>query len=90
MGEALDIDCDRHGKSIVAVVCTHLLHEKVRPVGFVENSSDPNDLQAWCDECEVLFEKEGDLTDAFCEFNDMRLVCSGCYAVIKELHSQGA
>jgi hypothetical protein len=43
--------------------------------GFVENSSDPDDLQAWCAACEELFIREGEMTEAFRAFNDMKVVC---------------
>ena len=29
---------------------------KERVVGFVENSSEPNDLQDWCEDCESMFQ----------------------------------
>jgi len=85
----MNINCSEHGERVAAVVCTHLLHERDRVLGFVENSSDPEDLQGWCRGCETVYAKEGDLTPAFREFNDFRLVCSTCYHVIKEFHLGG-
>ena len=58
-----------------------------RPAGFVENSSDPDDLQAWCHACEDKFEAEGGMTDAFRRFNGMSVVCVVCYAEAKARHS---
>lgn len=84
----MEITCSEHGVGPPAVVCTHLFHVRTRRVGFVENSSVPDDLQAWCGECERVYRHEGDLTEAFRAFNDFRLVCCGCYARIKEHHSQ--
>jgi hypothetical protein len=52
-------------------------------VGFIENSSDENDLQAWCEQCEAMFVSEGDKTDAFEAFNDRAIVCCDCYHAIK-------
>ncbi len=83
----LMVDCGSHGRRVAAVVCRHLVDEKDRKVGFVENSSEPNDLQAWCDDCEQLFLEEGEMTDRFREFNQMALVCVVCYAEIKGRHS---
>ena len=57
-------------------------------VGFVENSSDPNDLQAWCEQCEKMFLSEGDKTEAFKRFNRMAIVCNVCYAEFKARHSK--
>jgi hypothetical protein len=57
-------------------------------VGFIENSSDPNDLQAWCERCEEMFLSEGDKTKAFEEFNDRVIVCCVCYGDLKARHSR--
>lgn len=81
------VKCGQHGKQIAAVVCCHMI-DAVDPVGFVENSSDPEDLQAWCEKCEQLFLAEGELTDAFVAFNDFAVVCCDCYRDYKEHHSR--
>jgi hypothetical protein len=46
----LPIEC-QHGVLTAAVVCRHHVTALDRVVGFVENSSDPQDLQAWCEAC---------------------------------------
>ncbi len=81
----LEIEC-AHGKGIASIVCCHLLNF-VDPVGFIENSSDPNDLQAWCFACEFLFQQEGEITDEFKTFNKAKVVCERCYAECKNTHS---
>lgn len=85
--EPLVVECDIHGPRPSAVICGHLIHPTKTTLGFVENSSDPNDLQAWCDACERMFVREQELTEAFRKFNDMAVVCDGCYARIKKQHS---
>lgn len=85
--DPLLVDCGPHGKRVAAVVCRHMVDQKDRAVGFVENSSEPNDLQAWCDECESLYLEEGEMTERFREFNAMAVVCVVCYAEMKEWHS---
>lgn len=85
----LYVDCGPHGKRVAAVVCCHML-ESSEPVGFVENSSDPNDLQAWCQSCEELFLAEGDKTEVFEAFNDRHIVCTECYSGLKAKHSKQA
>ena len=83
----LTVSCGLHGeRRTAAVVCRHLLAEKARTVGFVENSSDPDDLQAWCFACEAMFEREDGMTDTFVAFTDMALVCVDCYADIRQRH----
>lgn len=81
------IDCEIHGTSPGAVVCRHLLRPTDAILGFIENSSDPDDLQAWCDACEDMFLREGGLTESFRRFTDFAIVCVACYARIKQLHT---
>jgi len=81
------VNCGPHGERVSTVVCKHLLQEHPAPAGFIENSSDPNDLQAWCYLCEGKFQEEGDMTDAFREFNGMAIVCVVCYAEAKARHT---
>ena len=71
------------------MVCRHHVEVRDRAVGFVENSDDPSDLQAWCDDCEDLFLREGDKTEAFCRFNSFAVICVDCYSRIKASHSRG-
>lgn len=85
-GSPLMVDCGPHGKRVAAVVCCHMLSAQDRVVGFTENSSDPHDLQAWCEECEHMFQSKGEITEAFKKFNEMAVVCEVCYAELKVRH----
>jgi hypothetical protein len=85
--EPLYIDCGPHGKRVAAVVCCHMIRS-LEAVGFIENSSDPNDLQSWCEQCEQMFLTEGDKTAAFEAFNDRAIVCVVCYAAFKAKHQR--
>lgn len=80
------IKCGTHGVRVPAVVCRHLVGSVDTVKGFVENSADPQDLQAWCSDCERCFTREGGMTKAFLEFNGMTVVCDFCYASIRERH----
>jgi hypothetical protein len=80
------IRCGTHATRPVAVVCGHVLGDTDRVLGFVENSSDPTDLQGWCGDCEAMFVSEGAMTDAFLEYNAMKVVCDLCYARLKARH----
>ena len=81
------IDCKRHGRSASAIVCRHHLDARGRTVGFIENRSDPDDLQAWCLACEERYLAEGDLTEAFRAFNDFAVVCVACYREFERRHA---
>ncbi|GHN01808.1 hypothetical protein WSM22_32970 [Cytophagales bacterium WSM2-2] len=83
--DKLEIDC-KHGKGIASAICYHQLNS-VDPIGFIENSSDPDDLQAWCYACEYLFQLERDMTEKFKKFSNAKIVCEKCYENFKSLHS---
>ncbi len=83
------VSCGNHGEQVAAIVCRHHLTVSDRAVGFVENSDDPNDLQAWCDDCESLFLSEGNKTDAFMAFNNFAVVCADCYVRMRATHFRG-
>jgi hypothetical protein len=86
--QPLTVSCGDHGERIAAIVCGHMLTPTDRILGFVENKSDPNDLQAWCGDCEGLFLREQEMTEEFRRFNDMTIVCVICYAKLKERHTK--
>lgn len=83
----MNVTCSTHGERPSAVVCRHHLQGNERQVGFVENSSEPDDLQAWCEDCEAMFRREGGMTEQFVQFNDFAVVCIDCYASLKARHS---
>ena len=71
-----------------AIVCQHYVWERERRVGFVENCTDPLDLQAWCRACEERFLAEGAPTQAFLAFNSFAVVCATCYEEMKWRHTE--
>ena len=85
--EPMTVNCGSHGERICAVICKHLLQTEPMPVGFIENNSDPNDLQAWCYLCEEQFQHEGGMSEAFRKFNDMAVVCVVCYSHARSSHA---
>lgn len=85
---SMTINCGRHGARVAAVVCRHHVDVNDCPVGFVENSDDPDDRQAWCDDCESFFVREGDLTEDFRKFNDFAVVCIDCYMHLRAKHGR--
>lgn len=85
--EKLFINCEKHGKASTATICSHLLKNNGAPLGFIENSSEPNDLQGWCYACEHVFLQEEDQTRTFMKFCNFSVVCTECYKNIKENHN---
>ena len=86
------VDCSAHEKQRNAFVCKHLIGKN--KVGFNEafetfedmELGDDDDFQAWCDECEVERQKEGEWNEASMAFAEIRLVCERCYFEMKELN----
>jgi hypothetical protein len=86
--EPVTIECSEHGERTASIVCRHHLQVQDQAIGFVENSSDPDDLQAWCDQCEALFIQESQMTEEFMAFNGMAVVCVACYEKAKKTHAR--
>ncbi|MDM8545645.1 hypothetical protein QUF61_04035 [Candidatus Venteria ishoeyi] len=80
------IDCKEHGTCEASIVCRHLVNNNGAPLGFIENSSVPGDLQGWCYACEHLYLEEQSKTEKFKEFTNFAVVCSECYQKIKSHH----
>ena len=86
MADFLQVDCGQHGRAVAASVCGHVVHKPRFPLGFVENSDDPNNLQGWCFACEHVYLQEQDKTELFRAFCQHTVVCSACYGEIKQFH----
>ena len=86
MGRPTMINCSTHGERVSAIVCRHHLDVRDRALGFVENTDNPDDLQAWCNDCEALFLREKGHTEAFLKFNSFAVVCVDCYIRLRSTH----
>ena len=84
--EPLTIECKCHGKKYAASVCGHIVNNNNQALGFIENVSDPEDLQGWCYACEHVYLQENDRTEKFMSFFNPAIVCSDCYKEIKAKH----
>lgn len=83
MSDALEIECEKHGRLVPASLCGHLVQNFGTPLGFVENSDDPLNKQGWCYACELVYNQEQDRTPRFLAFCNHTVVCSKCYDEIK-------
>jgi hypothetical protein len=69
----------------------HIIHHK-EPVGFIENTSDPDGLAGLGGHlCETKFDTEWMYNDGrfFLSSTDMSVVCVDCYASLKDFHQRG-
>jgi hypothetical protein len=74
------IQCDTHGESEKAYVCTHLLGETAG-LGF--NHRKPTKKNpfpdAWCDDCEIIRAAHDGWNEESEKLTKIVLLCSGCY-----------
>lgn len=88
------VECASHGKMRVAFVCQHL-NNSIK-TGFEEafhsykgmELDEDDDFQAWCDDCEIQRLKSGGWNDESMKYANIKIVCEGCYFVIKEFNEK--
>jgi len=86
------VKCGEHDYRRRAFICKHLNHTTI--VGFEEAFEtfedmellEDDDLQAWCNECEIVRQQEGEWNERSMAFADIKLVCEKCYFEMKELN----
>lgn len=79
------IHCDTHGETQRALVCDHLADHTAAGLGF--NRDEPADddpfPDAWCNDCEVIFQTHNGWNDESQKLVRIRLVCCYCYERIR-------
>ena len=80
------IHCETHGEQQGICLCRHLLSGEKQGFNCTFDEDAPYELRpaAWCDQCEGLYQQEGDCTDDFLAFVDGKVVCACCYDEIRE------
>ena len=78
------VQCIEHGKQGASLACHHLLTCADR--GFY--CADPRDgdefPDAWCAECDSIFQEEGSWNKRALELAGFGVICNGCYPKAKE------
>jgi hypothetical protein len=74
------IQCDVHGEGWDTYVCHHLKGDAFG-LGFHREEPTPESLypDAFCDECEKIYEEQGEWNDITKERIKISLLCSSCY-----------
>lgn len=74
------MQCATHGECEETFVCTHLLGETAG-LGFnrAEPAEDNPFPDAWCDDCQIIFDAHGEWNDEAQKLVKISLLCSGCY-----------
>lgn len=74
------IQCDTHGETQEAYVCSHLVDGAIG-LGF--NRGEPSEENpfpdAWCDNCNLIYEAHNGWNDETEGLVEIKLLCSGCY-----------
>ena len=74
------IHCDAHGDREPTIVCVHLT-EDAAGLGFNcgEPSEDNPFPDAWCDNCDLIYQEHDGWNDETEDLLDVRVLCSSCY-----------
>jgi hypothetical protein len=87
MSESESVICGMHGETPATFACRHVVEGVA--CGFHSSSDDPEDLwpDAWCDLCDELLRAEGgEWNDVAEQRADVKLLCTRCYEVARELN----
>ena len=78
------VSCDTHGEAYEAYVCKHL----VGASGLTWHSHEPSEEHpwpdAWCGQCHVAFEREGEWNEKSEVGVNIKLICHQCYERTKK------
>ncbi len=81
------VNCDTHGESGGAFICQHLVNDSEKLgfyLGYDPERPDSLHPDAWCGECEVVLNREGEWNDVATAFADIKIVCGKCYENIRD------
>jgi hypothetical protein len=88
------VQCATHGRVQAAFVCRHLVEQLRQPrpgrIGFFRPAArdgEPEELQAWCRECDAVLDRVGEWNDESEAFAGVTLICSGCYGNLQRSQS---
>ena len=78
------IHCHNHGECEQTFVCSHLT-EGAAGLGFNrgEPSEDNPFPNAWCDNCDLIYQAHQGWNDEAEDLLEVRIVCSGCYELAR-------
>ncbi len=85
------IHCDKHGEQQATFVCQHVVQTLVdgRPRGFWTSDNPDNPRpDAWCDDCEVRVQRDGEWNDENEALAGVTLLCGACYDQARALNGK--
>jgi hypothetical protein len=77
--DADDVTCEEHGTATATYVCSHLATNPVQRWHSDRASKDNPWPDAWCNQCNAMFLREGEWNDRNSDEVDLRILCHHCY-----------
>jgi hypothetical protein len=78
------VECGEHGRRPAAYVCAHLVGGDGLGFNADEPTGDNPWPDAWCDDCDVIWERVGGWENVPEEDVQISLICDACYAKIRD------
>lgn len=75
--------CEEHGSATMVFVCSHLLEEPIQRWHSGCPSPENPWPDAWCDQCNAAFLKEGEWNAKNSDMTDIRPLCHHCYELAR-------
>lgn len=75
----LTVECPTHGTSYPTFICKHLNENPIQQWFCVHPTQNNPWPDAWCSECNELYEREGEWNENFDSNIKIELLCDGCY-----------
>jgi hypothetical protein len=86
VAEKEKVECSHHGSGSATYVCEHLLSRPDQEWFSNEPNEEDKWPDAWCADCEDLFQEQGEWNDKNQSKRDIKLLCHHCY---EKLRSRG-
>jgi hypothetical protein len=74
-----EVTCDEHGQAKTTYVCSHLPTDPVQRWHCARACDDNRWPDAWCDQCNEIFLREGEWNDQNSDGIELKILCHHCY-----------
>jgi hypothetical protein len=81
--ESIQVECDDHGSGSAAYACEHLVANPAQKWFSQEPNEEHQWPDAWCADCEVLFQEQAEWNDENEPKTKIKLLCHHCYEELR-------
>jgi hypothetical protein len=81
--ESNQVECDDHGSGFAAYTCEHLVSNPDQKWFSQEPDEEHKWPDAWCADCELLFQEQGEWNDKNVPKRKIKLLCHHCYEKLR-------